>query len=82
MVILEAQHAVGHSEPRGIGHYSINLILALLKRKIYDYGLTFFDYNQEVGNRGRAEKLFGDFGIRFYECNSLDYRVASRNDSI
>ncbi|WP_313260587.1 glycosyltransferase family 4 protein [Lacrimispora sp.] len=81
-VILEAQHAVGHPQPRGVGHYSINLIQALLRRNMFDYELTFFDYNREVGNLERAEKYFGKFGVPFRECNDLDYRIASRDDNV
>lgn len=81
-IVLEAQHAVGHSQPRGVGHYSINLIQSLLRRNMFDYKLTFFDYKKEVGNRERANKLFGEFGAPFYECNDLDYRVASRDDGV
>lgn len=81
-VTLEAQHAVGHPQPRGVGHYSINLIQALLRRNAFEYGLTFFDFNREAGNRRRAENLFADYGVPFYECNTLDYRVASRDDSV
>jgi len=44
-VILEAQHAVGHPQLRGIGYYSVNLVQALLRHKLFDYVLTFFDYN-------------------------------------
>jgi glycosyltransferase involved in cell wall biosynthesis len=81
-VILEAQHAVGHEEPRGIGHYSINLIQALLRRKAFEYELTYFDYNREIGNYQRAEKYFGGFNIPMYECNELDYRIASRDNNV
>jgi glycosyltransferase involved in cell wall biosynthesis len=81
-VILECQHAVGHPQPRGIGHYSINLIQALLKRKVNDYELTFFDYKKEMGNAERAEKFFGSFGVPISECNDLDYRIASRNEEL
>lgn len=81
-VVLEAQHAVGHSQPRGVGHYSINLIQSLLRRNVFDYELTFFDYKKEVGNRERANKFFGSFGVPLRECNDLDYRVASRDDGV
>ena len=79
-VIIEAQHAVGHPQPRGVGHYSINLIHALLRRRSFEYGLTFFDYSREAGNRQRAEKLFAQYSVPFYECNELDYRIASRSN--
>ncbi|MBE6838050.1 MAG: glycosyltransferase family 4 protein [Ruminococcus sp.] len=81
-VILEAQHAVGHPELRGVGYYSLELINALLKRKTFDYGLTFFDYNKEVGNRVRAEQYFGKYNVPFFECNELDYRIATRDESV
>ncbi|WP_313154017.1 glycosyltransferase family 4 protein [Lacrimispora sp.] len=81
-IILEAQHAVGHPQPRGVGHYTIGLIQALLHRKAFDYELTFFDYNREVGNLARAEKYFGKFDVLFRECNELDYRIASREEEI
>lgn len=81
-IILEAQHAVGRPQPRGVGHYSISLIQALLHRNAFEYELTFFDYNREVGNLARAEKYFGKFGIPFRECNQLDYRIASREERI
>ncbi|MDR3001294.1 MAG: glycosyltransferase family 4 protein [Fibromonadaceae bacterium] len=80
-VILEAQHAVGHPHPRGVGHYSINLIQALLRRKTFDYELAFFDYNREAKNLARAEKNFNQFDVSFKECNELDYRIASRDDN-
>ena len=80
-VILEAQHAVGHLQPRGVGHYAIQMIQTLLRRNTFEYGLTFFDCNGEAGNRERAVKHFGSFHVPFYECNELDYRVASRDDA-
>ncbi len=80
-VILEAQHAVGHLQPRGVGHYAIQMIQTLLCRNTFEYGLTFFDCNGEAGNRERAVKHFGSFHVPFYECNELDYRVASRDDA-
>jgi len=58
------------------------MIQALLKRAKFEYELTFFDYNKEVGNRERAEKYFGEYGISFRECNDLDYRISSRNDAV
>jgi len=79
-VALEVQHAVGHPQPRGIGHYSMSMIQALLKRSRFDYYLTFFDYNKEVGNRQRVESLFSKYEARLCECNDLDYRIASRID--
>lgn len=80
-VVLEAQHAVGHPQPRGVGHYAIQIIQTLLSRRTFDYGLAYFDCNGEAGNRKRAEKYFGSFHVPFYECNELDYRVASRDDA-
>jgi len=81
-VILEAQHAVGVSQPRGFGAYSIGLINALLKRKAFDYELTFFDLNGENGNRERAESLFGKFGAPFKECRTLSYTDAFKGGSV
>ena len=81
-IIIEAQHAVGHPQLRGLGYYAMNLIQALLRRRAFDYGLTFFDYNCEVGNQERADRLFGGYGVPLYECNELDYRVASRDNDI
>lgn len=81
-VILEAQHAVGHAQPRGVGYYSIQLIRALLKRKRVDYELTFFDYKREMDNASRAQKYFGEFNVPIHECAELDYRVASRTESV
>jgi glycosyltransferase involved in cell wall biosynthesis len=80
IVVLEAQHAVGRPQPRGAGYYSINLIQALLRRKAFDYELTFFDYKHEVDNLSRAREYFGNFRAPFKECNALDYRVASRDE--
>ena len=82
LIGLEAQHAVGHPEPRGVGHYSINLIKALLQRGSFEYVITFFDYNKEAKNRSRAEKLFSNYNAKLCECNELDYRIASRDDSV
>lgn len=79
-VILEAQHAVGHPKLRGVGNYAKTLIQALLSRKAFDYGLTFFDYNQEAGNRNRAELCFGEYNVPIFGCSDIDYRVASRRD--
>ncbi len=81
-IILESQHAVGHSHPRGVGHYSMNLIQALLRRQVFDYELTYFDYGREVGNFMRANQLFGKYNVPMRECNTLDYRVASRDESV
>ena len=81
-VILEAQHAVGHPQLRGVGYYSLELIRALLKRKKFDYELTFFDYNKEMGNIERAQKYFGEYNVPIHECNELDYRIASRDESV
>ncbi len=81
-VILEAQHAVGHPELRGVGNYALNLTRALLKRGAFDYGLTLFDCNREMGNLARAERYFGEFGVPLHECCDLDYRTASRDDSV
>lgn len=80
-VIIEAQHAVGHPQPRGVGHYSKNLISALLRRKTFEYELTFFDYQRKVQNASRAEQYFAKFCVPLRECNSLDYRVASRDNA-
>ncbi len=79
-VILEAQHAVGHPKLRGVGNYAKTLIQALLSRKAFDYGLTFFDYNQEAGNCSRAKFYFSEYKVPIYECSDIDYRVASRRD--
>lgn len=81
-IILEAQHAVGHPQLRGVGYYSLELIRALLRRKKFDYELTFFDYGKECGNLERTENFFGSFHVPIHECNELDYRVASRNESV
>lgn len=81
-VILEAQHAVGHPQLRGVGTYSLNLIEALLKRNRFDYELSFFDYKKEMQNRARAEEYFGKYNVSLRECNELDYRIASRDESI
>lgn len=81
-VILEAQKAVGQPHIRGIGRYTIDTIEMLLSRKTFDYELTFFDYNREVGNHVRAEQYFGKYGVPMRECNELDYRVASRDESV
>ena len=81
-VILEAQHAVGHAQPRGVGHYSINLMQALLRREKFEYEIAYFDYGREAGNYERAERYFGEFNIPMHECNELDYRVASRDESV
>lgn len=81
-VILEAQHAVGHPQLRGVGTYSLELIQSLLKRNRNKYELTYFDYHREVGNYARAEEYFGKYKILLHECNDLDYRVASRNQSV
>jgi glycosyltransferase involved in cell wall biosynthesis len=81
-VILEVQHAVGVAQPRGFGVYSIGLITALLRRKTFDYELTFFDLNGENGNRKRAEDLFGRFDVPLRECTTLSYTDALRDDSV
>ncbi|BCK01204.1 glycosyltransferase family 4 protein [Anaerocolumna chitinilytica] len=81
-IVLEAQHAVGHPQPRGVGHYATSLIQTLLKRKKFNYELTYFDFKREVGNFERAEKLFGKYNVPMHECNELDYRIASRDDSV
>lgn len=81
-VILEAQHAVGHPQLRGVGYYSLELIRALLKRKKFDYELTLFDYNKEMGNVERAHEYFGEYNVPIHECNDLDYRIASRDESV
>jgi len=72
-VILEAQWACTET-PRGIHSYTIQLISRLLKRNMYNYGLTFFDGNREKNNRQWIEKYFGKYDIPIYECNTLSYR--------
>ena len=81
-VILEAQHAVGREDIRGIGHCSLNLIKALLERRKNEYELTFFDYTREMENYKRAEEYFSSYNVPMHECNTLDYRVASANDDV
>ena len=81
-VILEAQHAVGHPQPRGVGHYALTLIQSLLKRKAFNYELTFFDYKREVGNLERAKEYFDVYDVPLNECIELDYRKASRDDNV
>ena len=81
-VILEAQHAVGRAQLRGVGQYALCMIDALLKRRQNEYALTFFDKGREMGNRERAEQHFGRYHVPFYECNTLDYRVATRDDAV
>ncbi|MCL2121749.1 MAG: glycosyltransferase family 4 protein [Clostridiales bacterium] len=81
-IMIEAQHAVALDEPRGVGYYSIQLIQALLRRKVFDYGLSFFDFAQENGNRLRAEQRFGMYHVPLFECRDLDYRVAIRDEHV
>jgi len=81
-VILEAQHAVGHPQVRGVGQYALNMIQALLRNKAFDYELTFFDFDREVGNHLRAATYFSEYGVPVHECNELDYRIASRESSV
>lgn len=81
-VVLEAQHLVGYAQPRGIGYYTLNLYRELLRRKTFDYQLTFFDYKREMQSYLRTEKYFSEYGVPIHECNTLDYRVASRDDSV
>lgn len=79
---IEAQHAVALSHPRGVGHYSIQLIQSLLRRNTFDYSLSFFDINHENGNSERAQTLFGKFNVPLCECTGLDYRMAIRDEKV
>ncbi len=80
-VILEAQHAVGSPELRGIGVYALNLIDRLLARGNYDYGLTYFDFNAERGNLQRVQQHFGRHKPAVFGCNNIDYRALIRDDN-
>lgn len=81
-VILEAQHAVGHPQLRGVGYYSLQLIQTLLMRRKNEYELTYFDFNKEIGNDTRVKEYFGKYNVLAHECSCLDYRIASRNDGV
>ena len=72
-VVLEAQHACT-PDPRGIPVYTIELFKALLRRKTFDYSLTFFDKDKERNNRQYIDKYFGGFDVPKYECNTISYR--------
>jgi glycosyltransferase involved in cell wall biosynthesis len=48
----------------------------LAKRGENRYGLTFFDYGGEAGNRRFIDEYFGDLKMPIYECNTLNYRDA------
>ena len=80
-VVLEAQYAWS-PHPRGLHLYAIQMIRSLLKRKVYNYELTFFDFNRECNNRIRIEEHFGEFKIPIHECNTLDYRTARSDRDI
>ena len=74
-VVLEAQYACT-ATPRGVHYVTIDSIRNLLKRKRFNYELTFFDGNCEMNNRQWINKYFGEFQVPMHECNSLDYRTA------
>jgi len=80
-VILEAQWACTET-PRGIHSYTIQLINHLLRRNVYNYGLTFFDEKREKNNRQWIKKYFGKYDIPIYECNTLSYRETWLNEDI
>lgn len=79
---IEAQHAVALDQPRGVGYYSIQLIQSLLRRKTFDYTLSFFDINHENGNSQRAQTRFGKYNVPLHECAELDYRIAIRDEKV
>jgi glycosyltransferase involved in cell wall biosynthesis len=78
-IILEIQHAVNTDTPRGVGNFAEKLTVELLRRHKYEYGLSYFKYGHEAGDRqSRAKRLFG--GAKLFECASLNYSDALRND--
>ena len=81
-IVIEAQHAVSLDEPRGVGHYSMHLIMSLLERNKFDYALAFFDINKENGNYSRAESRFGKYNVPLHECTVLDYSKAIRDENV
>ena len=80
-VILEAQTACNKT-PRGISYYSIQLIRQLLKRRKYEYELTFFDGDRTRNNLQYINNYFSEFDVPVHECNSLDYRIMQSDNSI
>lgn len=80
-VVLDAQR-VCNPAPRGIPIYTIQLIRSLLKRKQFDYSLTFFDKDKERGNRQYIDKYFGEFDVPVFECNSESYKTLLESDTI
>lgn len=69
---IEVQHVCTHT-PRGIPVYIINLTRKLLERKKYEYQLTLFDKNKEMGNRAFINKHFGEYNCPVFECNDESY---------
>ncbi|MCL2046629.1 MAG: glycosyltransferase family 4 protein [Oscillospiraceae bacterium] len=81
-IVIEAQHAVSLDEPRGVGHYSMHLIMSLLERNKHNYSLSFFDINKENRNYERAESRFGKYNVPLHECTILDYSKAIREETV
>lgn len=74
-VNIEMQHSCT-LVPRGIAQYGINLMKSLVRRNVYNYSISFFDYRRERNNRQYIDKYFNSDILRHitvFECNSLSY---------
>lgn len=76
-------------EIRGIEYVTLELLNALVKRNVFSYSVSFFDYGHERGNRELLSDYFSRYGLLgsldICECNDLDYREVIRgwtSDSI
>ncbi len=63
---------------RGIEYVTLELLNSFVKRGIYEYSASFFDYNRERNNRKLLEDYFESYeilrSVELCECNDLDYR--------
>jgi glycosyltransferase involved in cell wall biosynthesis len=74
-VTIEAQ-ILTEKNFRGIPYYTANLIEQLVRLNDYDYGISFFDYNGERGNRELIQSHIAPdvyARLRVSECNSESY---------
>lgn len=74
-VTIEAQ-ILTDKNFRGIPYYTANLIEELVRLNNHDYGISFFDYNKERGNRELIQsRIASDLYKRLQvsECNSESY---------
>lgn len=81
MNVLINAHEVCTDVPRGIEHYALNLIKALLQRAQNKYALAYFDKDGVKGNSRYIERYFSGFTVPRYECRNLHYYNVRSQDA-